>query len=78
MRPMSSDVRIVCSESRYLGPLYDAFDRVARGRRYLVHIEAPSIEELHSFVAENQRRGGVQFFAVHGRLSLIRSRGRIN
>jgi hypothetical protein len=64
MRRMSSDLRIVPSESRYLESFCSTLDAVARERRYLMILEAPSLDGILQFVAENQRRGGVQFFAV--------------
>ena len=61
---MSGDVRIVPSDPRYLESFRATLDTVARERRFLILIEAPSLDRVHRFVADNLERGGVQCFAL--------------
>src|SRR5215217_5644685 len=64
MRRMSSDLRIVPSQPRYLTSFRATLDVVARERRFLIFLEAPTLDGIQQFVAGNLQRGGVQFFAV--------------
>ena len=43
-----------------------ALDIVAREKRYLAMVEAPALEQVHSFVAGNVERGVPQFVALEG------------
>jgi ribosomal protein S18 acetylase RimI-like enzyme len=64
MAHMSSDVRVVPSEERFLESFRETLDTVARERRFLILLEAPPLAAIRQFIAENDRRGGVQFFAI--------------
>jgi hypothetical protein len=68
---MSVDIRIVPSEEQYLESFRTVLDTVARERRYLIFLEAPPLVGIQQFVAENHRRGGVQFFALDARDQVV-------
>jgi RimJ/RimL family protein N-acetyltransferase len=61
---MSSDVRIVSTDPRYLQSFRATLDTVARERRFLILLEAPPLEGVQQFVAGLLQRGGTQYFAV--------------
>src|SRR3954451_7206118 len=63
MRRMS-DLRIVPSQPRYLPSFQATLDVVARERRFLILLEAPTLDGIQQFVAGNLQAGGAQFFAV--------------
>jgi RimJ/RimL family protein N-acetyltransferase len=61
---MPDDLRIVPSDPHYLESFRSTLDAVARERRFLVLLEAPSPERIQQFVGGILERGGVQFFAM--------------
>jgi ribosomal protein S18 acetylase RimI-like enzyme len=61
---MSPAVRIVPTAPRYLQSFRATLDAVARERRFLILVKAPSLERVEQFVTDNLERGGVQFFAL--------------
>jgi RimJ/RimL family protein N-acetyltransferase len=59
-------VEIVPLERRHIAGFREVLDGVARERRYLAFLEAPSLSRVRSFVLQNLRSGTAQFVAVDG------------
>jgi len=57
-------VEIVPLERRHIAGFREVLDGVARERRYLAFLEAPSLSRVRSFVLQNLRSGTAQFVAV--------------
>ena len=57
-------VDIVPIEEKHIEGFHRALDFVARERRYLAFLEAPSLENMRSFVLDNIKRGSPEFVVV--------------
>ncbi len=57
-------VEIVPIERRHIAGFREVLDAVARERRYLAMVEAPSLTQVRRFVLNGLRDGMVQFVAV--------------
>lgn len=51
-------------EGRHIAGFREVLDSVARERRFLAFLEAPSLPRVRRFVRNNLQSGGVQFVAV--------------
>ena len=60
------DVRIVPIARHYLAGFHAAVDRVARERRHLAMLEAPSFVRMRRFVLDSLKSGAVHVVAVAG------------
>ena len=56
--------QVVPTERRHIAGFRDVLDSVARERRYLAFLEAPSAAQMRRFVLNNLRNGYPQFVAV--------------
>ena len=56
--------QVVPTERRHIAGFRDVLDSVARERRYLAFLEAPSAAQMRRFVLNNLRNGNPQFVAV--------------
>ena len=56
--------QVVTTERRHIAGFRDVLDSVARERRYLAFLEAPSAAQMRRFVLNNLRNGYPQFVAV--------------
>ncbi len=57
-------VDIVPIEEKHIEGFHRALDFVARERRYLAFLEAPSLENMRTFVLDNIQRGRPEFVVV--------------
>ena len=57
-------IDIVPIQLEHIESFHRALDIVARERRYLAKLEAPSIEAMRTFVENNLKRGAPQFVAI--------------
>lgn len=64
--PMKAGIEIVPIAESYIAGFRAALDQVARERRYLVFLEAPSLEDCTDFVRNNMATGNPHFVAVAG------------
>jgi len=69
--PVTMDVRIVPIARRHLAGFHAAVDRVARERRHLAMLEAPSFARTRRFVLDSLKTGAVHFVAVAGHDEVI-------
>jgi ribosomal protein S18 acetylase RimI-like enzyme len=69
--PVNVDVCIVPIARQYLAGFHSAVDRVARERRHLAMLEAPSFVRTRRFVLDSLKTGAVHFVAVAGRDEVI-------
>ena len=60
------DYAILPIAQEHVEGFHDALDRVARERKYLVYLEAPSIEKTREFILGNIRDGNPQYVALDG------------
>ena len=58
--------RIVPIAEEHIGSFRAVVDSVAREKRFLLFLEAPSLENCTAFVTENLRKGHAQFVALAG------------
>jgi ribosomal protein S18 acetylase RimI-like enzyme len=58
------DWQVVPTERRHIAGFREVLDSVARERRYLAFLEAPSAAQMRRFVLNNLRNGYPQFVAV--------------
>lgn len=56
--------QVVPTERRHIAGFREVLDSVARERRYLAFLEAPSATQMRRFVLNNLRNGYPQFVAV--------------
>jgi len=56
--------QVVPTERRHIAGFRDVLDSVARERRYLAFLEAPSAAQIRRFVLNNLRNRAAQFVAV--------------
>jgi ribosomal protein S18 acetylase RimI-like enzyme len=56
--------QVVPTERRHIAGFREVLDSVARERRYLAFLEAPSATQMRRFVLNNLRNGNPQFVAV--------------
>ena len=56
--------QVVPTERRHIAGFRDVLDSVARERRYLAFLEAPSAAQMRRFVLNNLRNRAPQFVAV--------------
>jgi len=56
--------QVVPTERRHIAGFREVLDSVARERRYLAFLEAPSAAQMRRFVLNNLRNGYPQFVAV--------------
>lgn len=63
---MPASISIERASHRHLQSYWEALDTVARERRYLMLLEAPSSEDVASFVTKVLNEGGQFFWAVAG------------
>ena len=56
--------QVVPTERRHIAGFRDVLDSVARERRFLAFLEAPSAAQMRRFVLNNLRNGCPQFVAV--------------
>jgi RimJ/RimL family protein N-acetyltransferase len=69
--PDTLDVHIVPIARRHLAGFHTAVDRVARERRHLAMLEAPSFARTRRFVLDSLKSGAVHFVAVAGHDEVI-------
>ena len=63
---MTTNIRVVPTETQYIDSFHAAVDAVARERRYLAFVEGPPIEGTRAFVRALLAGAGVQFLAIDG------------
>jgi ribosomal protein S18 acetylase RimI-like enzyme len=56
--------RIVPMQRRHVAGFHSVLDAVARERRYLAFLEAPSLADVRRFVLGNLRKGAPQYVAL--------------
>lgn len=69
--PDMLDVHIVPIARHHLAGFHAAVDRVARERRHLAMLEAPSLPRTRRFVLDSLKAGAVHFVAVQGQDEVI-------
>ena len=62
----AGDVQIVRISEEYIESFHECFDSVAREKRYLGFVKAPSLESTREFVLSNISKKTSQYVAVEG------------
>ena len=60
------DIEIIPIEPRHIAGFREVLDAVARERRWLAFVEAPTLSRIRGFVQNGLRNGMVHFVAVDG------------
>jgi ribosomal protein S18 acetylase RimI-like enzyme len=63
---LSTDILVLPIAEEYIEGFHRCLDAVARERRYLAFLQAPSLESTREFVLSNVANGVPQFVAVRG------------
>src|SRR5881409_2040378 len=66
MRDASADFTLRPSSPADAEAIWRCLDTVARERRHIAMIEAPALEQVHTFLSTTSERGIIQFVALAG------------